>query len=98
MKVGLVTPLVIAGVVATAQVAWPQANSQQSGQQVSPGGASGTGVPGKPGNKSGPSRVSTGTGSGTGTSTAPAGADPRGVKGLHGNKSGPSTREPGQNR
>src|SRR5438874_860570 len=87
MKTVLIIPCVTGALVATAQVAWPQASSQQSGQQASPTGPSGTGVAGQPGNKSGPAAKPS-NGPGMGIGAAPAGADPSGVKGLPGNKSG----------
>ena len=92
------TVIAVTGVLAAAQPAWSQA-PQQSGHQIAPGGGgtSGTGVRGKPGNKSGPAAKPS-NGMGMGTGTAPAGADTSGIKGMPGNKSGPATKEPGQNR
>jgi hypothetical protein len=100
----ILSAFALASLVATTLPAWSQTNSQQPDkQQIAPGGGgtSGTGVPGKPGTKSGPAvkpSNGVGMGMGTGAAPAPAGADTSGVKGVPGNKSGPSKREPSQSR
>jgi hypothetical protein len=106
-----------AAMLAAAPAAWAQTtpmqgttSNQSTPLATSPDGTSKPGVPGLPGNKSGPAvrapsdagssgSSSAGSMSGSSTSGSPATTqqqDVSKVPGLPGNKSGPSTRSPGQ--
>jgi hypothetical protein len=93
----------LAGAVALALVTLP-ASAQSTppagaGQTTVPPGNSGAGIPGQPGNKSGPAvkNPSGTTGSGansTGQQNGTVGQDASKVQGLPGSKSGPAVKGP----
>jgi hypothetical protein len=87
-----------AAIVVAALPVWSQTNTGQSTQQTAPSGDGNSkpGVPGLPGNKSGPIVTPSGT-TMPETRTHPSG-DQSGVKGLPGNKSGPAVPPPGAGR
>jgi hypothetical protein len=86
--------LALTALTATAQTTAPSGQ----GQVTTPSGQnSGAGVPGLPGNKSGPAvrRPSDTTGTNpTGSNQAPQPQDTSGIQGKPGNKSGPPARPP----
>ena len=97
---GLLSGCAMAAIVALASPVWAQGITTQ-GQPVrqnAPGdaGTSKPGVPGLPGNKSGPTVTPSGT-TVPETRAHPSG-DQSGVKGLPGNKSGPAVTPPGAGR
>lgn len=102
-----IVSLAAAAALVTASLpAWSQTNPSKSDEQTQnapgSGGVSKPGVPGQPGNKSGPAAKKSETTRGMGStgsstpSTATPSQDSSRVPGLPGNKSGPSDRAPGQ--
>jgi len=102
LGVGAVLLIGAASIPAMAQTnpSATQPNSRSSEQQYQPGegGRSKAGVPGQPGNKSGPATDKSNGGAAAGEqgsmspdNGAAAGSDESKVPGLPGNKSGPST-------
>jgi hypothetical protein len=96
----LLSGVAMAAIVALALPAWAQGVTTQ-GQPTrdNPPGTAGTskpGVPGLPGNKSGPTVTPSGN-TASETTARPSG-DQSGVKGLPGNKSGPAVKPPSSGR
>src|SRR5215472_862678 len=96
----LLSGAAVAVIIGLALPAWSQTSQVpgRSTQHFAPGhdGASGAGVPGLPGNKSGPTMTPSGT-TAPETKTHPSG-DQSGIQGLPGNKSGPAVTPSGAGR
>jgi hypothetical protein len=94
----LLSGVAMAAILVAALPAWSQTSTSQSTQHAAPGGDGNSkpGVPGLPGNKSGPTVTPSGT-TAPESGTHPSG-DQSGVKGLPGNKSGPAVTPPSAGR